>query len=181
VNAASKADLPVAAFATQADWNAWLAGQPKVSLGVWVKFAKKAWAVSTVSKQDAIDAAFCHGWIDGQLNKFDVDYFLIRFTPRMARSSWSQINRTCALALMAQGRVQPAGLADIKRAQADGRWNAAYALQSKAELPGDLQAALDADKNAASFFATFNRVNRYAILDRLHEAVNSETRARKLA
>ena len=99
----------------------------------------------------------------------------------MARSSWPQINRTGALALMAQARVQPAGLADIERTQADGRWNTAYALQSNAELPGDLQAALDADENAASFFATFNRVNRYAILHRLHEAGNPETRARKLA
>ena len=116
---ASKADLPVVAFPRQVDWNAWLARQPKASLGGWVKFAKKTSAASTVSKQEAIDAALCHGWIDGELDRFDLDHFLIRFTARMARSSWSQISRICALALMAQGRLQPAGLANIGRAKAD--------------------------------------------------------------
>ncbi|WP_307433268.1 YdeI/OmpD-associated family protein [Labrys monachus] len=178
--AATKAGVPVAAFASGAEWEAWLAPQPATSPGVWIKFARKGSGIACVTRQEAIDAALCHGWIDGQLGRFDESHFLIRFTPRRPRSIWSAINRTRALALIEEGRMQPHGLAEIEGARADGRWEAAYASQSKAGIPDDLQAALDADEAATRFFATLDAANRYAILHRLHQAKKPETRARKL-
>jgi uncharacterized protein YdeI (YjbR/CyaY-like superfamily) len=177
---ASGSGIPLIAFATQAEWEAWLAAQPETSPGVWIKFARKGSGIAGATKQEVIDTALCHGWIDGQLDKFDADYFLVRFTPRRARSIWSEINRKRALALIAEGRMRPSGHAEIERAKADGRWDAAYASQSKAEIPADMQAALDADADAARFFATLNSINRYAILHRLHQAKKPETRARRL-
>ena len=119
------------------------------------------------AKAEAIDAALCHGWIDGQLNPYDADWWLIRFTPRKPRSKWSQNNRERAEQLIAAGRMAPRGLAEVEAAKADGRWEAAYASASKAEVPPDLRAALDANPAAAAFFATLTGNNRYAILYRI--------------
>lgn len=176
-----KANLPVLAFSSAAEWDEWLAEQTSDSPGVWMKFAKKGRGTPTIAKPEAIDVALCHGWIDGQLGSLDEDYFLTRFTPRKAGSIWSQNNRVRALALVEQGRMHAAGLAEIERAKADGRWDAAYASQGKAEMPEDLKTALKANATAARFFETLNGANRYAILHRLHNARKSETRALKLA
>jgi uncharacterized protein YdeI (YjbR/CyaY-like superfamily) len=175
-----KTDLPIVAFATPGEFEEWLAAQPAASPGAWLKFAKKNCPAPTISKPDAIDMALCQGWIDGQLGSFDENYFLTRFTPRKPRSIWSENNRVRALALVEEGRMRPAGQAEIEKAKADGRWEAAYAPQSKAGIPEDLEAALAADVTAARFFATLSGVNRYAILHRLHNAKKPETRARKL-
>jgi uncharacterized protein YdeI (YjbR/CyaY-like superfamily) len=121
----------------------WLEEQPASSPGLWIKFAKAGSGIPGVSKSEAIDAALCHGWIDGQLDKYDDKHWLIRFTPRKARSKWSQVNRARAIELIDAGRVRASGLAQIDAAKADGRWDAAYAPASKAEVPPDLQAALD--------------------------------------
>jgi len=134
-----KPDLPVIAFKSQQDWDAWLTSQRTRSKGLWLKLAKKASGVASVSKQEAIDAALCHGWIDGQLDSFDEKYWLIRFTPRQSASKWSEKNRARALQLVEMGRVQPAGLKEIERARTDGRWNGAYASQSTAQVPDDLR------------------------------------------
>jgi uncharacterized protein YdeI (YjbR/CyaY-like superfamily) len=134
-----------------------------------------------VSRAEAIDGALCHGWIDGQLNPFDDDWWLIRFTPRKPRSKWSEKNRARAVELMAAGRVAPAGQAEIDAAKADGRWDAAYASASKAELPDDLAVALDAEPAARAFFDTLSGANRYAILYRVHDAKKPETRAARIA
>lgn len=176
-----KTDLPILAFASGAEWETWLTVQPAQSPGLWMKFAKKGCKTPTVSKPDAIDIALCHGWIDGQLESFDEDYFLTRFTPRKPASIWSENNRKRALVLIEEGRMRPPGLAQIERAKAEGRWENAYASQSKAEIPEDLAAALADNASAARFFETLSRANRYAILHRLHNAKKPETRARKLA
>jgi uncharacterized protein YdeI (YjbR/CyaY-like superfamily) len=176
-----KTDLPVLAFADLAAWEAWLEAQPADSAGVWVKFAKKGAGVPSVSKPEAIEAALRHGWIDGQLKPFDDAWWLTRFTPRGPRSKWSQVNCAKAEALIAEGRMRPSGLAEVERARADGRWDAAYAPQSKAEVPDDLQRALDANPRAAAFFATLKGAHRYAVLYRIHEARRPETRARRIA
>ena len=147
-----RAGLPIRAFADAAAWEQWLAGQPRDSRGVWLKLAKAGAGVASVSKAEAIDAALCHGWIDGQLNPFDDDYWLIRFTPRKGRSKWSEKNRARAIELIADGRVSAAGQAEIDAAKADGRWDAAYAPQSTAAVPDDLAAALDAEPGARAFF-----------------------------
>src|SRR6266852_8789236 len=125
--AKAKRDLPVIAFKTQQAWEVWLKWQPARSKGLWLKLAKKSSGIASVSKSEAIDTALCYGWIDGQLDSFDGDYWLIRFTPRQSTSKWSQNNRARALELLEFSRMQPAGLEEIERAKKDGRWDAAYA------------------------------------------------------
>ncbi|MGI8568603.1 MAG: YdeI/OmpD-associated family protein [Methylocella sp.] len=146
-------NLPVLEFSTPKEFEVWLAKQSNSSTGVWLKFAKKTSGVQTISKQDAIDCALCHGWIDGQLDKLDEKYWLIRFTPRKATGKWSKNNRIRATELISDGRMKEFGLAEITRAKADGRWDAAYSSQSRATVPADLQRALDeSDKAKASLF-----------------------------
>ena len=175
-----KRNLPVIAFKSQQAWDAWLMSQPAQSKGLWLKLAKKSSGIATVSKPEAIDTALCHGWIDGQLDSFDDDHWLIRFTPRQSTSKWSERNRARALQLVESGRMQPAGLNEIERAQKDGRWNAAYAPQSTAQVPDDLRAALAKNKKAKSFFESLDSTNRYAILHRIHDAKKPETRVARI-
>ncbi|HEY0043220.1 MAG TPA: YdeI/OmpD-associated family protein [Allosphingosinicella sp.] len=174
-------DLPILAFADGAAMAAWLEAQPRQSAGFWLKLARKGADFASLSKADAIDAALCHGWIDGQLDKYDATAWLIRFTPRRARSKWSQVNAKRAEELIAAGRMAPAGLAEVERAKADGRWAAAYAPQSRAEVPEDLAEALAANPRAAAFFETLKGANRYAILYRIGAVKKAETRAKKIA
>jgi len=176
----TKIDLPVLACASSAEWEAWLAAQPATSKGVWLKLAKAASGIPSVSKQEAIDGALCHGWIDGQLDKFDADHWLIRFTPRRPNGVWSRINRERALVLIELGRMRPAGLKEIERAKHDGRWEAAYAPQRKATVPDDLQSALDRKPAAKRHFEKLDSHNRYAILYRVQGAKKPETRAQRI-
>ena len=173
-------DRPVLAFAGRGDWEAWLDQHAARSSGIWLKFAKKASGVASVGKPEAIETALAHGWIDGQLQPFDERFWLVLFTPRGPRSKWSQINRATALKLIDLGAMTPRGQAEVDRAQADGRWDAAYAPQSRAAVPDDLQAALDAEPKAAAFFATLKGANRYAVLYRIHEAGTPETRRERI-
>ena len=175
-----KPDLPIAAFADQAELAAWLDEHGETSQGIRIKFAKKHTGLATVSKPEAVDAALCVGWIDGQLQPFDDRFWLVRFTPRRPRSVWSEKNRTRALELIDEGRMTPAGMAQVDLARSDGRWERAYAPPSTATVPEDLQAALDADPPAAAFFATVNAANRYAFIWRVHDAKRPETRARRI-
>ena len=178
--AKTKRDLPVLAFKSQQAWDDWLASQAVDSKGLWLKLAKKSSGIASVSKPEAVDIALCHGWIDGQLDSFDDQYSLVRFTPRRQTSKWSERNRTRALQLVDMGRMLPAGAREIERAQKDGRWGAAYAPQRTAEVPDDLRAALAKNKKAGKFFETLNGANRYAILYRVHNAKKPETRAARI-
>jgi uncharacterized protein YdeI (YjbR/CyaY-like superfamily) len=175
-----RSGLPIIGFEKGAAFDAWSAAEPRTSKGLWLKLAKKGAQVATLSKAEAIDVALCHGWIDGQLDKYDEASWLVRFTPRKRASKWSEVNRTRALELIAQGRMHPAGLDEVEAAKADGRWNEAYAPASTAQVPPDLQAALDASPHAAAFFATLKGANRYAILYRIGTAKKPETRARRI-
>jgi uncharacterized protein YdeI (YjbR/CyaY-like superfamily) len=175
-----KDDLPVIAFPSQDDWRAWLDEQHATSQGLWLKVAKKDTGIATVTYDEALDVALCYGWIDGQRNRFDDTWFLQRFTPRRARSKWSQRNCAKVATLTDQGLMRPAGLREVDRAKADGRWDAAYPSQRDLVVPDDLQAALDADGAAREFFDALDRTNRYAILYRLHDAKKPETRARRI-
>jgi uncharacterized protein YdeI (YjbR/CyaY-like superfamily) len=172
---------PVIAFASRADFEAWLEREHARPGGLWLKLAKKGTGIGTVSYAEAVEVALCFGWIDGQKRKLDDTAWLQRFTPRRARSPWSAINRTKAMALIEAGAMRPAGLEEVRRAQADGRWEKAYAGQRTAEVPADLQAALEAQPEAKAFFATLNAANRYAIIYRVNEAKRPETRARRIA
>ena len=176
-----KRDLPVVAFKSQPAWDEWLASRPATAKGLWLKLAKKSSGVASVSKAEAIDTALCHGWIDGQLDSFDDDFWLIRFTPRQSTSKWSEKNRSRALELIAQKLMRPAGLREIDRAKKDGRWDAAYAPQSTAEVPDDLRAALAVNRKAGRFFEQLDGANRYSILYRIHTAKKPETRAARIA
>ena len=176
----ARRDLPILAFKSQRAWDAWLSSQPAQSKGLWLKLAKKSSGIASVSRQEAVDAGLCHGWIDGQLDSFDDKYWLIRFTPRQSNSKWSEINRARALQLIELGRMRPAGLKEIERAKKDGRWDAAYAAQSTAQVPDDLRAALENSKRARGFFETLDSRNRYAILHRIHAAKKVETRTARI-
>jgi len=173
-------DLPVLPFASQAEWEEWLDQHQSESRGVWLKIAKKASRIETVTHAEALEGALCFGWIDGQRGRLDDEWFLQRFTPRRARSRWSQINREKAELLIADGRMRAAGLHEVERAKRDGRWEAAYASQSTIEVPDDLQRALDSDPAATRFFATLDSANRYAVLYRVHDAKRADTRARRI-
>jgi uncharacterized protein YdeI (YjbR/CyaY-like superfamily) len=167
-------------FASRDAWAAWLAAEHEQSDGVWVKIAKKAAGVDSVSYAEALEVALCYGWIDGQKRSFDGDHWLQRFTPRTARSKWSKINREKATELIDSGAMRPAGLREVERAKADGRWEAAYEAQSAATVPDDLRQALAAEPAALSFFATLDSRNRYAILHRVEDAKKPETRERRI-
>ena len=177
---ANAPDQPVMQFKTKKAWAAWLEKNHATSPGVWLKLAKKGSGMPTVSYPEALEVALCYGWIDGQKAGFDDSFWLQKFTPRGPRSIWSKINRDKAEALIASGEMKPAGLAAIERAKEKGQWDAAYDSQSRAEVPDDLQAALDRSPEAKAFFATLNSVNRYAILFRIHNAKKPETRARRI-
>lgn len=173
--------LAVLHCADAAQFETQLVGASLDAPGLWLKFAKKGAAVTTLSRQEAIDVALCHGWIDGHVVAYDAAFFLVRFTPRRRRSLWSWVNRTRAEQLLAEGRVTPAGLAQIEAARADRRWEAAYPPSSIAEAPADLQIALDGNPRAAARFAALDRTRRYALILSIATARKAETRQRRIA
>ena len=174
------APLPVVAFPDGPAFTAWL-GKPAADCpGLWLKFAKKASGIVSISPQEALDAALCHGWIDGQRLSCDADYYLNKYTPRRARSNWSEINRTRALGLIEEGRMAPGGLAEVERAKADGRWEAASAPPSKVTVPEDLLKALKRNAAAKALFAGLDARNRFAILNQIQTAKKAETRVARI-
>jgi uncharacterized protein YdeI (YjbR/CyaY-like superfamily) len=175
-----KDGLPVRTFTTVAALERWLERNMD-GPGLWVKLAKTDSNQRSISRAEALDTALCFGWIDSQGASYDEEWWLQRFTPRRPRGRWSKINCAKVEALTAAGRMRPEGQAEIDAAKADGRWDAAYAGQRTAEVPPDLQTALDQSPSAAAFFATLSSVNRYAILFRIGSVKRPETRARKIA
>lgn len=176
-----RGEYPILLFAQPEEWATWLAQNHASEPGLWVRIAKKNAEITSISYAQVLDVALCYGWIDGQKRAYDEHSWLQKFTPRGPKSIWSQINRDNVQQLIDSGQMQPAGQAAIESAQADGRWEAAYASQRNATVPEDLQAALAANPAASAFFATLNSVNRYAILFRIHNVKKAETRARKIA
>jgi uncharacterized protein YdeI (YjbR/CyaY-like superfamily) len=166
-------------FETAEEFEAWLAEHGADADEVLVRMAKRHTGVASLDWASAVDVALCFGWIDGQARRIDGDWFVQRFTPRRAKSIWSKVNRQKAEALIAAGRMRPAGLAEIERAKADGRWEAAYDAMSTATVPDDLAAALAA-ADLTDAFAGLSSRNRYAILHRVQTAKKPETRARRI-
>lgn len=173
-------NLAELSFDSQKSWERWLKSNHATSPGVWLRIGKKETAEASVTYDEAVEAALCYGWIDGQKKAKDEAAWLQRFTPRGPRSVWSRNNKEKAEKLIAAGRMAAYGLAAVEKARGDGRWDAAYQSQSAATVPEDLEAALDADPEARAFFSTLSSVNRYAILFRLQTAKRPETRARRL-
>jgi uncharacterized protein YdeI (YjbR/CyaY-like superfamily) len=177
----AKAEQPVLFFATPADFEAWLDENGEESDGIWLKFAKKGSGIRSVVYAEALDVALCHGWIDGQAKPIDEDHYLQRFTPRRQRSKWSKRNRGKAEELIANGRMRPAGLAEVERARADGRWEAAYDSPSTATVPEDFRRALEATPEALEFFESLGTTKRYSFLYRINDAKRPDTRAMRIA
>jgi uncharacterized protein YdeI (YjbR/CyaY-like superfamily) len=177
----AKPELPIMPFASREAWEAWLEEEHAASEGLWLKIAKKGSGIGSVTFVEALDAALCYGWIDSQRAGFDGRCYLQRFTPRKPRSKWSQVNREKVAKLIEVGRMKPAGLREIERAKADGRWDAAYEPPSAATVPDDLRLELEKNEGAREFFETLNSTNRYAILHRIQDAKKPETRARRIA
>jgi uncharacterized protein YdeI (YjbR/CyaY-like superfamily) len=173
-------EAPQLAFASAAEWEAWLEQNHASADGVWIKMAKKGSGIESVRYPEVLESALCFGWIDGRREALDDRHFLQRFTPRRPRSRWSRINRDTAERLIAEGRMRPAGLAEVERAKEDGRWEAAYEGQKSITVPDDLQRELDARPKAKASFDELSSQNRYAILYRLQDAKRPETRARRL-
>ena len=175
-----RAGLPIIGFEDIVAFGAWLAAEPRTSKGLWLKLAKKGAAATSLSKAEAIDAALCHGWIDGLRRGLDDIFFLQRFTPRKPRSLWSKINVAKVERLIEAGRMLPAGLREIETAKADGRWQAAYDGAARMQVPDDLASALAGNRKAQAFFEALDRTNRYAFCFRVHTAVKPETRRARI-
>jgi len=164
-----------------AAWRAWLTKHHADPAGVWLVLAKKGTEEPTSLTYDqALEEALCHGWIDGQARRRDEATYHQRFTPRRRRSSWSKRNTGIAERLQAEGRMHPAGVAEVERARDDGRWDAAYAGPKSIEVPPDLAEALAAEPRAQAMFEGLTSQNRYAVLYRIATAKRADTRARRI-
>jgi uncharacterized protein YdeI (YjbR/CyaY-like superfamily) len=162
-------------------WRKWLGEHHHESPGVWLVLAKKGTSEPTgLAYQQALEEALCHGWIDGQVGRRDAATYRQRFTPRRRRSSWSKRNAAIAERLLAEGRMHRAGIEEVERAKADGRWQAAYAGSASIEVPADLVEALSAEPQAQAIFERLSRQNRYAVLYRIATARRGDTRARRI-
>ncbi len=178
---ARKPDLPWLDLPDPEAWEAWLEANHASSDGVWLILGKKGAPTATPRRAEALDLALRFGWIDGQVMAIDAHYWRQRYTPRAPRSKWSRINRDRVTELVELGLMRPAGLAEVDRAKADGRWEAAYAPPSRAVVPDELRAALAANPEVQARFATLSSANRYAFLYRIENAKRPETRAKWVA
>lgn len=176
----AQADLEELVVADAEALRAWLLEHHDTSPGVWLALTRKGGAVTTLTWQQAVDEALCFGWIDGQARAGDQAMSWIRFTPRRSRSSWSQRNVANVARLEAEGRMLPPGRTAVEAAKADGRWTAAYAPSSEAEVPPDLMAAVAANPAAQAMFDVLTKANRYALIHRLNAVKRAQTRERKI-
>ena len=174
----------IKAFKTEDAFDAWMRANHDRETEIWVRIYKKGSGRATVTNLQALDVALCWGWIDGIRKGLDEESFLQRYTPRRAKSIWSQINRDNVARLTAAGRMQPAGQRQVDAARADGRWDAAYApirAASRQTLPEDLRAAIDANPRARKTFQGLGRMNLFALAFRTNSMKTPAGRARKIA
>jgi uncharacterized protein YdeI (YjbR/CyaY-like superfamily) len=174
------ANPQIRAFKDVKAWEAWLAKNQRAADGIWMRLAKKASGIKSITYPEAVEVALCHGWIDGLKRPESATTWLQRFTPRRPRSMWSEINREKALALIESGRMTPAGLEEVERARRDGRWDAAYSSPKSATMPPDFQQELNRHPKAKAFFETLSRTNSYAIMWRIQTAKKPQTRAKRI-
>lgn len=173
----SGSDVEIIACADAGEWEAWLEAHHADRDHVWIKIAKKASGLPSVTADEGIDVALCFGWIDGHRRGLDETHFLQRYSPRRRRSAWSRINVEKVETLVAAGRMRPAGLAEIAAARADGRWDAAYVSQREATVPDDLAAALAQDDAAQASFESLGKTDRYQVILRVVKARDPTRRA----
>jgi uncharacterized protein YdeI (YjbR/CyaY-like superfamily) len=173
-------DIPVYRFPNPQAFEAWLDEHAEEREAIWLQFAKKGSGQTTITYIEARDVALCYGWIDSIINKFDESFYLTKFSQRRKKSVWSQVNVGVVEKLTAEGKMKPRGLQEVETAKADGRWDQAYAPQSTAVVPEDLQTAIDASPKATDFFSTLKGASRYAFIFRLASITNPEKRAAKI-
>ncbi|RDW59136.1 hypothetical protein BP5796_12060 [Coleophoma crateriformis] len=171
---------PTYSFSTTSEFETFLEREHQTADGFLLKLAKKASGIPSITAAQAVEVALCFGWIDGQANKVDDAWWSVRYTPRRAKSIWSQKNVETVARLGEQGRMRPAGLAVVEAAKADGRWERAYAGPATIVVPEDLAAALAVDAAAAAFFEAMNKSDRYAVLWRV-ETASPPSRAKRIA
>ncbi len=173
-------ELPTLPFESKKKFADWLAKEHDKSAGVWMKLAKKATGIPSVTYAEALDVALCYGWIDGQRGSFDDKYFLQKFTPRRSKSIWSKINTEKVERLIASGEMKASGLKAVEAAKQDGRWDAAYKSQKNISVPEDFQSALSRNKKARTFFESLTGAKRYSFLFRIETAKKAETREKRI-
>ena len=173
-------ELPTLPFESKKKFADWLVKNHDKSAGVWLKLAKKATGIRTVTYTEALDVALCYGWIDGQKGSFDKQYFLQKFTPRRSKSIWSKINVEKVEHLIASGKMKPSGLKAVEAAKQDGRWTAAYSSPKNIVVPEDFQSALSKNKKAKTFFESLTGSKRYSFLFRIETAKKAETRMKRI-
>ena len=174
----------IKAFKSEAAFDTWMRRNHSRETEIWLRIYKKGSGRPSVTHAQALDVALCWGWIDGIRKALDDESFLQRYTPRRARSIWSQVNREHVRRLTEAGRLQPAGQQQVDAAKADGRWDAAYAPMrsaSEASIPEDLRAAIDANPRARTTFATLGRQNLFSLAFRTNSMKTADGRARKIA
>jgi uncharacterized protein YdeI (YjbR/CyaY-like superfamily) len=170
----------IRSFSTPKEWESWLSKNHTLLEGIWLKFFKKASGVKSVTYEEALDAALCYGWIDGQLKPYDQKSWLRKFTPRRPGSPWSKRNIEHVGRLTRAGQMKRAGLKEVKEAKADGRWKNAYDPGSTMKLPSDFLKRLSKDRGAKEFLSTLSKSNIYAIGWRLQTAKRPETREKRM-
>ena len=175
-----KIHLPIIPFETAQEWRSWLSKNHQNENGLWLKFYKKNSGYPTVTYKEAVDEALCFGWIDGQSQSLDELAYLQRFTPRRAKSIWSKINTEHVARLVKEGKMDPAGLAQVEAAKKDGRWQKAYSSPANMKIPDDFLKELEKQPKAKAFFKTLSKTNLYAIGYRLETAKKPETRERRM-
>lgn len=175
-----KDDLPIIAFEMPAKWEKWLAENHTQPNGIWLRIFKKGSNAASITYAEALDEALCYGWIDGQKNKYDDESYLQKFTPRRKRSLWSKVNTQHVERLTKAGKMKHAGLKEIERAKADGRWEQAYDSHRDMTVPEDFLLELEKNPEAKTFFETLNKTNLYSIAFRLQTAKKPETRRKRM-
>ena len=179
-NKAVKQDLPILTFTSAEDFTSWLAKHHKASSGIWIRLFKIKSGVPTITYAEALDAALCYGWIDGQKKTYDTESWLQKFTPRRHKSIWSKRNREHIERLDKSGMMKPAGIKEVEAAKADGRWEQAYESSANMTVPTDFLKELARDKKTEAFFKTLNKTNIYSIVWRLQTAKKTETRNKRM-
>ena len=174
-------ELEVHSFKTKDAFYTWLGKNHKRELGFWLRYFKKGSEIASILPTDAVDVALCWGWIDGLINKYDEQSYVVRFTPRRPKSVWSKVNVAKVERLIESGLMQPRGLEQVEAAQADGRWQAAYGGQAMIELPEEFMQQVNCEPDVQAFFKTLNKANRYAIAFRIATAVGDAKRAKVIA
>jgi uncharacterized protein YdeI (YjbR/CyaY-like superfamily) len=172
--------VEIIAFADAGAFEGWLAEHFLRHEGAWIKVAKKSSGIPTVTDDELVDVGLCYGWVSGQRRSLDEQYYLQKYVPRRPKSLWSQVNVEKVAALVATGRMREPGLAEVRKAQQDGRWAAAYASQKTATVPSDLAALLDAHPDARKAFEALDRTGRYQLILPLLQSLTPETRQARL-